>query len=36
MYWVRRGSFTLFALYRVALGGALIFALYRMPQLVCG
>jgi undecaprenyl-diphosphatase len=36
MYWAKRGSFTLFALYRVALGGALIFALYRMPLLVCG
>jgi undecaprenyl pyrophosphate phosphatase UppP len=35
MYWVRRGSFTLFALYRVALGGALIYALYRLPELVC-
>ncbi|WP_459855419.1 undecaprenyl-diphosphate phosphatase [Dongia sp. agr-C8] len=35
MYWVRRGSFTPFALYRVALGGALIYALYRMPELVC-
>lgn len=36
MYWVRRSSFTLFALYRVALGGALIYALYRAPMLVCG
>jgi undecaprenyl-diphosphatase len=35
MYWVRRGSFTLFALYRVALGGALIYALYQMPALIC-
>jgi undecaprenyl-diphosphatase len=35
MYWVRRGSFTLFALYRVALGGALIYALYSMPALTC-
>ena len=35
MYWVRRGSFTLFAVYRVVLGGALIYALYRLPDLVC-
>jgi len=35
MYWVRRGSFTLFALYRVALGGALIYALYSLPGLAC-
>jgi undecaprenyl-diphosphatase len=35
MYWVRRGSFTLFALYRVALGGALIYALYSLPELAC-
>ena len=35
MYWVRRGSFTLFALYRVALGGALLYVLYRLPELVC-
>jgi undecaprenyl-diphosphatase len=35
MYWIRRGSFTLFALYRVALGGALIYALYRLPELTC-
>jgi undecaprenyl-diphosphatase len=35
MYWARRGSFTLFALYRVALGGALIYALYRLPEMAC-
>ena len=35
MYWVKRGSFTLFAVYRVALGAALIYALYRLPELVC-
>jgi len=35
MYWIRRGSFTLFALYRVALGGALIYVLYRLPGFVC-
>jgi undecaprenyl-diphosphatase len=35
MYWVRRGSFTLFALYRVALGGALIYVLYRLSDLAC-
>ncbi len=31
MYWLRRGTFTLFALYRVALGAALIYALLSMP-----
>jgi undecaprenyl-diphosphatase len=36
MYWMRRGSFTLFALYRVALGGVLIYAIYRLPELTCG
>jgi undecaprenyl-diphosphatase len=35
MYWVRRGTFTLFALYRVALGGALLYALYTLPILGC-
>ena len=35
MYWVRRGSYTLFALYRVVLGGALIYALYTLPEMVC-
>jgi len=35
MYWAGRSSFTLFAVYRVLLGGALIYALYRLPELVC-
>jgi undecaprenyl-diphosphatase len=35
MYWMRRGSVTLFALYRVALGAALIYALYALPMLKC-
>ena len=35
MYWMRRGSVTLFAVYRVALGAALIYALYELPMLKC-
>jgi undecaprenyl-diphosphatase len=35
MYWLRRGTFTLFAVYRVALGGALIYALYSLPPSPC-
>jgi undecaprenyl-diphosphatase len=35
MYWLRRGSFTLFVVYRVILGGALIYALYTLPPLAC-
>jgi undecaprenyl-diphosphatase len=35
MYWLRRGTFTLFALYRVALGAALIYALYSLPPAPC-
>ena len=35
MYWMRRGSVTLFAVYRVALGAALIYTLYELPTLKC-
>jgi undecaprenyl-diphosphatase len=35
MYWLRRGSFTLFAIYRVLLGAALLYALYRLPLPDC-
>lgn len=35
MYWLRRGSFTLFAVYRVLLGGALIYALMSLAPAVC-
>jgi len=35
MYWLRRGSFTLFAVYRVLLGGALIYALMQLAPATC-
>jgi len=35
MYWLRRGGFTLFAVYRVLLGGALIYALMSMAPASC-
>lgn len=35
MYWLRRGTFTLFAVYRVALGAALIYALASLPISPC-
>lgn len=35
MYWLRRGSFTLFAVYRVLLGGALIYALTALTPAAC-
>jgi len=35
MYWLRRGSFTLFAVYRVLLGGALIYALMSLTPATC-
>jgi len=35
MYWLRRGGFTLFAVYRVLLGGALIYALMSLPPATC-
>jgi undecaprenyl-diphosphatase len=36
MYWLRRGSFTLFVLYRVVLGGLAVYLIYGMPGLICG
>jgi undecaprenyl-diphosphatase len=35
MYWLRRGSFTLFAVYRVLLGAALIYALTSLAPAAC-
>ncbi|HVO00705.1 MAG TPA: undecaprenyl-diphosphate phosphatase [Candidatus Cybelea sp.] len=35
MYWLRRGNFTLFAVYRVLLGAALLYALTKLPDLGC-
>jgi len=35
MYWLRRGSFTLFAVYRVMLGGALIYAITSLAPAAC-
>jgi undecaprenyl-diphosphatase len=35
MYWLRRGTFTLFAVYRVLLGAALIYALMSLAPAAC-
>jgi len=35
MYWLRRGTFTLFAVYRVLLGAALIYALISLAPAAC-
>jgi undecaprenyl-diphosphatase len=35
MYWLRRGTFTLFAIYRVLLGAALIYTLLSTPAPAC-
>jgi undecaprenyl-diphosphatase len=35
MYWLRRGGFTLFAVYRVLLGGALIYAITSLAPAAC-
>jgi undecaprenyl-diphosphatase len=35
MYWLRRGTFTIFAVYRVLLGGALIYALTSLAPAAC-
>jgi undecaprenyl-diphosphatase len=35
MYWLRRGTFTVFAVYRVLLGGALIYALTALAPASC-
>jgi undecaprenyl-diphosphatase len=35
MYWLRRHSFTLFVLYRVAVGGLFVCLIYVLPGLLC-
>ncbi|HEY4162835.1 MAG TPA: undecaprenyl-diphosphate phosphatase [Dongiaceae bacterium] len=35
MYWLRQGSFTLFVLYRVVLGGLSVYLIYAAPGFLC-